>query len=548
MISSLYSTALMLFAVYIVRKLYYKRYQHNAHLPQMPKSFLFGHLRKLNEMTKREPTDRHTDYVFNEMLQKAGNPPLMFIDLWPVHQGIVLIADHDLGEQITASTDAHPASLPRLGLTALNPVIGETSILFARDEWKSLRKRFNPGFAPQHVKTLLPLILDKTPVFTDRLDDHVRTETEFSLVDLIISLIFDIIGSVVIDTDLKAQRVDKASRSELIRLYSEIVALYQDHNIESSFLSNPRLVLGRRRLGKRIDEILTDLIRKKHAEIHSADAKPGGASRSILTLSLLDIDTLTPELVKTISDQIKTFLFAGYDTTSTTLAWLFYELSRTPHALQAIRSELDTVLGPNADPEAIRACLYGAEGPDMLWRMPYTTAVIKETLRLYPPSGTQRITEANKKLTVHAANGNSYRLDGEVLYVCPSIMHRDQDVYGDTADEFVPERWLQTEQAGGKGAIPSGAWRAFGRGPRTCIAQDFAMNEMRIIVALVARRYDFVKVGLGQVACDEGDRPRLQENGQYAVVTPLYQASQITAKPADSMMVKVRLASAASKS
>jgi cytochrome P450 len=70
------------------------------------------------------------------------------------------------------------------------------------------------------------------------------------------------------------------------------------------------------------------------------------------------------------------------------------------------------------------------------------------------------------------------------------MIQRDPDVYGDTADDFVPERWLDDAAS----EIPASAWRAFERGPRNCIGQELAGLESRVVVALVARRYDFVKV------------------------------------------------------
>ena len=77
-------------------------------------------------------------------------------------------------------------------------------------------------------------------------------------------------------------------------------------------------------------------------------------------------------------DQIKTFLLAGHDTTSITLSWVFYWLSRTPRALAAVRRELDELFGPEAaDPEAVRRQLLFPGGPDLVHRMTYIAAVVK---------------------------------------------------------------------------------------------------------------------------------------------------------------------------
>lgn len=88
-----------------------------------------------------------------------------------------------------------------------------------------------------------------------------------------------------------------------------------------------------------------------------------------------------------------------------------------------------------------------------------------------------------------------YNLEGVNVYNCALMIQRDPAVYGDTANDFVPERWLRNENdAHGAEPIPPSAWRPFERGPRNCIGQEMAFLEARVVVALTARRYDFVKV------------------------------------------------------
>ena len=244
-------------------------------------------------------------------------------------------------------------------------------------------------------------------------------------------------------------------------------------------------------------------------------------------------------------DQIKTFLFAGHDTTGILLAWVFYELSRTPHVLDAVRAELDDIFGPDADPAAVREKLLAPGGEDLIHRMTYTSAVIKEVLRLYPPAGTARMVPPGSGFVLRMPDGGrELCVDGVVLYNCATIIQRDRSVFGDSADDFVPERWLgdksgimsagaqddkaEEQQAvdGGTGRkYPAGAWRPFERGPRNCIGQDLATIEARVIVAAVARRYDFVKVGLGELDLDEKGRPVLDEKRQFRTKSKLYNVS-----------------------
>lgn len=120
---------------------------------------------------------------------------------------------------------------------------------------------------------------------------------------------------------------------------------------------------------------MTEVVRDSFAE--RSNKAP---SRSILSMSLQSIENLTPAALDSTCDQISSFLFAGHDTTSTTIAWIFYELSRTPRALQAVRDEIEHLFGEETTREAIAARLLAPGGDELLQRMSYTSAVIKETL------------------------------------------------------------------------------------------------------------------------------------------------------------------------
>jgi cytochrome P450 len=259
-------------------------------------------------------------------------------------------------------------------------------------------------------------------------------------------------------------------------------------------------------------------VRRSFEEMKSGQSVAG--SRSILSLSLQGIDSLTDDVLAETCDQIKTFLLAGHDTTSTTISWTIYELARTPHALKKVREELDRLFGPGRarDPQAVCNKLLGPDGDSLVNSMTYISAVMKETLRMHSPVGTIRISHPGKRYSVKTSQGDC-NLDGNWVYLNHNLMHYDRNVYGDDVNEFVPERWLQQD------AIPASAWRPFERGPRNCIGQELATIEIRVIIALVAYRYEFTKVGLGELALDGAGKPTLDHKNQYAVKSELYNVS-----------------------
>lgn len=356
--------------------------------------------------------------------------------------------------------------------------------------------------------------------FLKHLDDFSTSGDVFSLEQLMSNLTLDIIGAAVMGAKLNAQELDASKQGELARLFTDIVQTYHDEKTNLPWWLTPFTTSKRYRLAKRTGVLVKEVIQRGYDELKE-EAK-GNRSRSIVALSIQDAESLTPQLLSETADQVRSFLFAGHDTNASMLQWAIYELSRTPRALKAVRDELDEVLGPQSDPFKICATLE-EQGEQLLPRLHYVNAVIKETLRLHPPAATVRMTPPGSGFTVRATTGEEYNLDGTAMYSAQSIIQRDPSVYGDTADVWVPERWLGEAAK----SIPVSAWRPFERGPRNCIGSELANLESRIIISIVARKYDFVKVGLGESILDEKGFTIVGAHGQYKVKSDLYNVSNV---------------------
>ncbi|KAH7304088.1 cytochrome P450 [Stachybotrys elegans] len=528
--------AAALLASYLYSRLQYARFKQYAHLPQPPTNLLLGHLKFMGEVTQNGIPDRHPDKVFEEMWISLGRPPVMFVDLRPVNPPMTLITNHEMAEQISKASKLYPLSTPKSPTwTHMIPILGKTT-LTAREgsDWKDLRRAYNPGFAPQHIWSLLPLILERMEPFLNYLDGFANSGHEFSLETLLSNLTFDIIGAAVMEVDLNAQHMDRSNQGELIRLFAQLLHTYADDKFNLPWWIVPLSTWRRHQRARRIDFLVKEIIQQKYDGIKADD----NHSRSILALSLKDTSALTPRLLSETSDQVRSFLFAGHDTSTSMLQWLFYELSRTPRALRAVRAELDEVLGPSTDPREI-CTLLRHKGESSVARMSYLNAAIKETLRLHPPASTVRMTPPNSGFTVRAPTGQDYCLDGTIMYSCQAILQRDPAVFGHDADVWVPERWLGDAAK----KIPPSAWRPFERGPRNCIGMELANLEARVIIAIVARKYDFIKVGLGESILNEKGDPIENDKGQYKTKLELYNVRRMTAQPVDGTMMKVKIQS-----
>lgn len=130
-------------------------------------------------------------------------------------------------------------------------------------------------------------------------------------------------------------------------------------------------------------------------------------------------------------DQAKSLLLAGQDTTSCALQWCFFYLWKNPEVLRNLRNEHDTVLGRNCND--VSALLRNT--PQLLQEFPYTTAVIKETLRLRGISGTTR--ELLKNTAIEAGGEVVLVEAGAILYVNNFLLMKNPKVseYQISSDE-----------------------------------------------------------------------------------------------------------------
>jgi cytochrome P450 len=170
-----------------------------------------------------------------------------------------------------------------------------------------------------------------------------------------------------------------------------------------------------------------------------------------------------------IRDEVMTLLFAGHDTTTSTVAFMFYELARHPDVVARLLAEQDAQLAGSLPSPAQ---LMG-DG------LPYLEMVLDETLRLYPPAwiGPRRSVEPFQ-LGGHSVPG------GVFVNYCSWASHRLPDVFPEPT-AFRPERFAPEAKA----ALPKGAYIPFGGGSRTCIGMRFGQLEIRTIATLILSRF-----------------------------------------------------------
>jgi hypothetical protein len=215
---------------------------------------------------------------------------------------------------------------------------------------------------------------------------------------------------------------------------------------------------------------------------------------------------------------LRVFLLAGFDTTSYVMCAVFWMLQQNPSCLAKVREEHDEVFESNPALAAQKI----RDDPTLLNQLPYTSAVVKEVLRLQPVTGVVRTCEPGFVLT-HPTTRQPLPSEGFVLYTCQHAIHRNPALWPQR-NEFIPQRWLVPEDH--ELHPVKNAWRPFEMGPRNCIGQELANLELKVLMALTLRDFDLV--------------PQYDPNGPNLFGDLAYQVpAEVTTRPRDGLPVKI---------
>ncbi len=213
---------------------------------------------------------------------------------------------------------------------------------------------------------------------------------------------------------------------------------------------------------------------QQHAErLIQGSARPySGGRRNLLGLLAAARDADGSGLSEQeIRDEIGTFLVAGYETTAMALTWSLVLLSAYPQARQRLEDEVDAVLG---------------DGPADPGELPWTSAVVSEAMRLYPPAWTlERTAVADDDVCGTRVPA------GSMVAVLPYLVHRNPAVWPNPSG-FDPGRFLP-----GAPERHRYAWIPFGGGKRGCVGAGFARQEAVLVLARLCRHYRLDLAGPG---------------------------------------------------
>lgn len=476
------------------------------------KHWLFGHALELDPKNVGLHEKISHDVIFVKWMSKLKSKVVMFEI--PILGRMIVVGDASVAEHVLRAKvkDANGFSqtlFPKSPSYAnLLPLIGKKSLVrIDGQEWAHQRRLYNPGFSHDYLKGMVSTIATKCDRFLAACEKRdISQGVPTNLLSRSMDLTSDVIAEVAfgedwgdhtldnnltMGVDMSTQsRKDGAKILKAVRELTQILEGVNRNPLNKIF--NVSFIYKTWSLSRELDYYMQRLVQRRIDSIHSSEDKGSMNQKDILALTLSNFllnnkDKLTSfssSDMGAITSQLKTFYFAGHDTTATTTSWAYWLLIQSPERLERTRQEVCQNFG-NEWVEKTKSgeSIKGGLTYQQVQECEYLDCIVRETLRLYPPAATTRYAiDPN-------ATFENFKLGHSVVHLNFYAIQRDPDFWGKDANEFVPERFLGDE---GRKLSQSYSFLPFSKGSRDCIGKYFALLETKIALAALITRFDGV--------------------------------------------------------
>ena len=372
--------------------------------------------------------------------------------------GEMLVVSHPAGVRHVLTENAANYEKGELQRRVLGPMLAEGLLLTEGDQWRRARRILAPLFTPARTAKSAARMAEvcEARVRGWSLAARARVvdvDSEMS------GLTFDILSATMFSDELGGEaRGFERALNQFLANGARIDPL--------DVLGAPDWVprLGRVasfRSAQFFEQRVTALVAARRRRIEDREAAPDDLLTALLNArdEAEDGGGLSDEEV---AANILTFILAGHETTARALGWALHLLSRQPEVMTRLQAEADA---------------FDVSRSDWTGALPWTRAVLEETMRLFPPAPTM----ARKALADDNIGGQPIRA-GATVVISPWVLQRHRLLW-DEPDAFRPERFLPENRK----AIDRYAYLPFSAGPRVCIGAAFAMQEAMIALAVILR-------------------------------------------------------------
>eukprot|EP00924_Labyrinthula_sp_SR-Ha-C_P001287 augustus_masked-scaffold_7-processed-gene-19.97-mRNA-1 protein AED:1.00 eAED:1.00 QI:0/-1/0/0/-1/1/1/0/436 len=395
--------------------------------------------------------------------------------------GALMINDMDLIRQLTSSKNLRNV---KKGITykIAAPLIGRgiLSVPTYGSSWEHQRNILDKGFAEQIIASNCFEIKEVGKDLVERITFLLgeKNVVEVNIIEEMLKTTIDVLGRVAFSYDFGSLKAKETKDAPLFSAFDVILNTLQ-MRMRNPLLSRTSWVPTEQ--NNNFNKAMNKLVSVVDNVITGRKTSKSTRDRDLLDILLLPDDKGRKLTDLQISENIRTMLFAGHDTTAAALSWSFFLLGKHPDVVKKIEFEFQEKFAGDLS-------LLTAE---KLETCKYLNSVVLEVLRLYPSAGFMQATTKEFYL-------DEYLIPkGMEILILPYLLHRNPKYYN-KPDEFLPERWLEDFKVGEEVSLQTQvslagktkAYFPFSLGKRICVGRKLALLEIRVILLNVLKHFE----------------------------------------------------------
>ncbi|XP_072749238.1 cytochrome P450 9e2-like [Anoplolepis gracilipes] len=408
---------------------------------------------------------RRTSFV--DCIQKLynDNPGTKYFGFYATTNPVFFLRDLDIIKSILVKDfEAFP---DRRGFNDLNePLLGNNLFSLHGQKWRNVRTLLSPSFTSSKMKMMFTLMSECAVDFANFLSTSIPAEKrDMDMKDTFTKYTNDVIATCAFGIKIDSM----TNPTNKFYIYGkEATSFFGTRTLKFIFLrtfSTLGRILNIKLIDRHVTDFFKDIIKNT---IATRDVKH--ITRPDMLQLMMEIRGKEGRRELDMDDMIAqafVFFFGGFDTSSTAMSFAAHELAANPDVQTKLRQEIDKVLEESN----------GEVSYEAINRLEYLELVVNETLRLYPPvSFLERMCDKAYELPPALPGEMSFTTKkGMTFWIPVFAIHRDAKYYDDP-EKFRPERFLD------KMYHNSPCYMPFGLGPRMCIANRFALLEIKILL------------------------------------------------------------------
>lgn len=348
------------------------------------------------------------------------------------------------------------------------------------ERWKRIRSILSPSFTSGRLKEMYPIMLQHSSNLIKSLQKKVEADEVIEVKEVFGPYSMDVVTSTAFSVDIDSINhpsdpfVVNIKRMVKFNFLNPLLVLVVLFPFLGPILDKMNVSFFPTEVGDFFCNFLKTIKSDRNKNEHKQNRVDFMQLMVDCQISEDEKDNTSPEKGLTdpeILSQAMIFIFAGYETSSSTLCFIAYNLATHPHIQKILQDEIDETFPEKGKPTY-----------DSVMQMEYLNMVVNESMRLYP------IANRLERMAKASVEVNGVTIPKGTLVMVPVYtLHRDPALWSEP-EAFKPERFSKEN----KDNIDPYAFLPFGTGPRNCIGMRFALLMMKLALVEILQNFSFV--------------------------------------------------------